>query len=598
MRRIFIVIFCLFCGCSIHEDRLRIVRSADRGLLNKVENFRLLDDEGKSHELYYYSDMKAVVLIWQGNGCPIVRQSIGEIMKLKEEYEKEGVVFFMVNANPQDDRFSIQQEAKEYGIGIPILEDDAQIVTTGLGVTRTGTVIVVDVKKGWKIVYEGAINDQFGYESQKPGLGREYVREAIESIFKETEAKENTSEVKGCLINLEGMNKKVTYVHDVAPILIKKCLECHSAGGVGPWEMKNYEELKGWGPMIREVVMTKRMPPWNPDPYYGKFKYDIALRPEEVRKIVYWVERGMERGEGDDPLKKEPQPDHDKWELGQPDMIFSHPEEHLISATGVVPYYYVEAEKIVDQDIWLRASEVKPSNPKVVHHINILAIPPGEFFDKKPPFFFNYNNEHLRTDFFIAGFGTGKRKFEFSENVGKFIPKGSKIIFQIHYESVGKPEKCKIELGLYIHKNPPEHQILIGRAANRFFEIPPLVKNYKLSMSQVFRNDVLVYILVPHMHYRGKSMKFIAVYPDQKQEILLSIPHYQFQWENMYYYDEPKKLPAGTKVICEALYDNSPQNLYNPDPFKKVGWGLHKEDEMCVCNVIYTELKDKKDEKN
>lgn len=264
-----------------------------------IENFALLDHLGNFQELYYYSDMKAVVLISQGNGCPIVRKSIPYLNELKNQYESKGVVFLMLNANSQDDRFSIAKEAKDYGINIPILEDRAQIIAESLNIDRTAQAFLIN-PADWTIVYQGAINDQLGYESVKTNVSRHYLRDAINALLIGNPISVSQTQVKGCLINLDSINRTRTYNYtdDVAPILAKKCVACHSQGGIAPWSMDNYNRVRGWGPMIREVVRTKRMPPWHADSYYGSFSNDISLTPDEVRALVHWVEENFPRGEG------------------------------------------------------------------------------------------------------------------------------------------------------------------------------------------------------------------------------------------------------------------------------------------------------------
>jgi len=557
-----------------------------------VENFALFDHEGKFHELFYYSDKKAVVLIMQGNGCPIVRKNVSYLNELKDQYESRAVTFLMINANLQDDRFSIAKEAKEYDIKIPILEDRSQVIAEALDVSRTAEALVVN-PVDWTIVYQGPINDRLGYEEQKAEVGHHYLRDAIDALLENRPVQNIEASVKGCLINLEykGHNHQYTYTKDVAPILVKSCIRCHSPGEIAPWSMDNYKKVRGWGAMIREVVRTKRMPPWHADPYYGTFKNDFSLTPEDVRALVHWVEDGFLRGEGDDPLLSASRPKQGKWVLGEPDLIFSLKEEQQVPANGIIPYQIVEIEEPIEEDIWIRAIDLRPSNLKVVHHGDVTIRMPQQFDSEVESQNEWYSRSGLQVEGVgqvIAGYAPGFRAFQLPDDTGMFIPKGSKLTFWMHYITTGKPESDLTQLGLYTHKNKPKKVYSVAHIFDKDFKIPAGAREYKVNASHVFERDVILTAITPHMHYRGKSMKFTLQYPDGTKEVAFSIPHYKFHWQRRYTLKEPKKLPAGTRVLLEGVYDNSKQNPDNPDPEKEIQFGIQSENEMFSGFLSYT----------
>ncbi|MDO8580193.1 MAG: redoxin domain-containing protein [Candidatus Omnitrophota bacterium] len=551
-----------------------------------VDDFSLLDQDGDFHQLSYYSDQKAIVLITQGNGCPIIRHQIGYLNQLKEQYEPLGVVFLMLNANPQDDRQAIVKEAQEYGIQIPILKDDAQIVASQLSLTRTAEAIVIDPRNG-SIVYRGAITDRMDYESQKNTDEHHYLRDQLDAILANKPVLLAQTPVKGCLIQIGDKDtaRSTNYVQDVAPILIEKCLLCHSPGAGAPWSMENYIKVRGWGPMIGEVVRTKRMPPWHADPQYGSFNDDLSLSPHQVHTLVRWVEQGMARGEGEDPLLKAPRPSKEFWPSGKPDLVYSIPVQD-IPATGVLPYRIIEMTQPLQEDVWVKAVDLRPENKQVVHHANVTASSPQGLAQEDFPSRTGLQVEGVGQ--VIASYAPGYRPFVLPPDTGLFIPKGSRLTFWIHYVTTGKPEKDAVLLGLYLHRTPPPKPYIVDQISNKNFRIPPGDKHYKVRGEYRFAKDALLYILVPHMHYRGRSMRFTAKYPNGKTEILLSVPNYKFPWQRRYIFQEPKKIPAGTTMMAEGIYDNSTQNPLNPNPSQEVTFGQQSDDEMFSGFLGYT----------
>lgn len=548
-----------------------------------VDDFSLLDHQGNFHQLSYYSDKKAVVLISAGNGCPILRQGLARIQELKKEFEPRGVEFFFLNANPQDTHEDILKEAAEYGIDMPILEDPAGTVAGALNIKRTAEAVVID-PSSWQIVYQGAIDDRLDYEGKRAEAEHHYLKDALTQLLSGQKVLTVQTEVKGCLISVPKPGT-LTYTKDIAPVLAKKCVQCHSAGGIAPWSMDNYEKVKGWAAMIREVVRTKRMPPWDADPRYGRFKDDVSLSAEETARIVHWVEQGAKRGRGADPLqKKDAGPK--EWEMGKPGMIFSLKEKQVIPADGLDVFAVVEADRTVEEDLWVRAMEIRPGNAKLVHHCNIVIKneQSGTVFKDE-----QFPGANMETGEVIAGYSPGIREITLPDDTGIFIPRGSKVVFRIHYVTTGKPEEDLTRVAFYLHREKPRYVLSTATIVNRDIHIPPGEKNYKLSAAYTFAEDVTLTGLQPHMHYRGKSMRFTAYYPDGREEVLLSTPRYRFNWQRIYSLREPKKIPAGTKIVLDGVYDNSRQNLRNPDPGQAVVYGPGSGAEMFTGVLFYVE---------
>lgn len=555
-----------------------------------ADNFALIDSQGEFHTLDYYSDMKAVVLISQSNGCPIIRKSVPYLKKLKAEYGPQGVVFLMINANRQDDRNSIQQEAADFGIDFPILEDTAQVVSEMLGISRTAEALVI-TPADRQVIYHGAVHDQFGYETSQKNIKHQYLRDVLEAILTNQPVRISKTEVKGCLINYE--KRSVTYTNDVAPILAQKCVICHTKGGVAPWSMDNYAKVRTWGPMIQEVIMTKRMPPWHADQIYGSFKNDLSLNPDQVSSLIDWTKNNFPRGTGDDVLeKRSAHPKNSLWQIEKPDLIFKLKEPQKLPPDGPDEFRFIEADRVIDQDIWIKAVEIKPGNSRIVHHGNLVVEWPDT--DIQSTQNMNQDSENptagmeIEKGSMIAGYSPGTGAIVFPEGTGIFVPKGSKLQFRLHYIKTGKPEEDLTQAGLYLLPTKPAKTFTIDTITNRDIQIPPGEKNYRLTGSHIFENNVSLVSLQPHMHYRGKSMKFTVHYPDGKSEIVLSVPNYKFQWQRQYIFEKPLKLPKGTRIELEGVYDNSAQNPNNPNPDEMVEYGPYSSTEMFTGIMFYT----------
>lgn len=538
----------------------------------EIGNFGLIDQNGKFHELDYYlkqDGVKGVVIFIQGNGCPLVRKRVPELNRLSAEYHRQGVLFCMLNANPQDGREDILEEAKLFEIKMPVLKDEAQMVAKSLGVERTAEVYLLNRRK--KIVYRGAIDDRLGYQSEKPKAEKHFLKDALENFVVGKEIQPAVTEAPGCKVTYSVEEEELTYTKDIAPILANKCVSCHTKGGLGPFSMSNFKKVSGWSDMIAEVVMTKQMPPWHADPEVGEFSNDCGLSPEESFKIVSWVANGGPRGEGDDPLEglKLELPE---WHLGEPDQVIDLPAQK-IPAEGVLDYRYVTIDNPFDDDVWLTACEVRPGNTRVLHHVIVTSHPVGK----------------RREQQWITGYAPGTQGQHYPEGSAVHLKKGHQLRFQLHYTVSGRSEEDRTRLGFHFSRKPTAKIFRTAVVMQRKFEIPAGDAEYPQEKALPIRKNVTLYAINPHMHFRGKFMNFEAQYPDGRKQMLLSVPNYDFNWQRTYLFKDPIKLPAGTQVNIRNAWDNSKNNPHNPDPGKAVGWGEQSFDEMFFATLGFIE---------
>ncbi|MEM6899515.1 MAG: redoxin domain-containing protein [Pseudomonadota bacterium] len=546
-----------------------------------AENFALLDHRGESHELFYYYDASAIVLMIQGNGCPIVRNVWSDYKAVRDEFQDQGVEFFMLNANPQDSRTEIAEEAADYAIDLPILKDETQLIAASLNVTRTAEVIVIDPQT-WEIRYRGPVNDRIGYERQRPAAQEHYLTDALSAIIAGEEIERPARATKGCIVNMQSAydraaHTEITYVDDVAPILADNCVTCHQEGGIGPWSMDDYETVHGFSPMIREVIRTRRMPPWSADPEIGTFHTARELTTEQRQTLVRWVEAGAPRGDGPD-LLAELETSAPEWPLGEPDLIVTAPAFD-VPATGIIDYQFPTAPNPLNEDRWVRAITVLPGDSTVVHHALV-----GSSENTTEP---GSGTQEDVFDNYLVGFVPGSESYVYPENTGVLVKAGGEYRFQMHYTTSGRATTDQTRIGLYFHDTPPEHVLRQQVSLNPQIAIAPNSADHAERAYFEFDHPAKIHLLFPHAHYRGKSSKFYLIYPDGSEEVILSVPKYDFNWQHNYALEEPILVEAGTKLVHETIFDNSSRNFANPDPDRVVPWGLQSYDEMLYGSFFF-----------
>ncbi|GMW03560.1 MAG: hypothetical protein AMXMBFR84_46940 [Candidatus Hydrogenedentota bacterium] len=547
-----------------------------------VANFRLSDTEGKSHELYRMNIAEALVIVSHGTGCPIQQKSYPELTALEKKYGSLGFFFVYLNGNPLDTVSTIEDERREFGVATPVLLDEAQLVTNALAITRTAEVIVV-TPTDWQIRYRGAIDDRLGYGAEKPVAGETWLRNALDAIVLEKPIEKPVTETKGCLIDRKPQPAGVSYTKHVAPIVAHRCATCHRDGDIGPFAFDNARSLASRSEMVREVLLTKRMPPWHADPHLGSFANDGAITQKEVQTIIAWIDGGASKDGDQDPLEDVEPVKDSAWPFGEPDVVLSLPQNVRIPAQGTIDYQYIHVPYTGTEDAWVRAAIIQPGNMRAVHHVLVFVQYPPEMAEKQPEY-------EGGLEGYFAGYVPGSAPSAFPSGSGKYVPKGSTFVFQMHYTATGKPETDLTKMGLYLCPEKPDREFITTAAYNTDFSIPPGTPEHPIAATYAVARDTVLYSVSPHMHYRGKSFSLEAQFPDGRKEMLLSVPFYDFNWQTLYEFKQPISLPAGTHLVCNGAFDNSATNPMNPDPSKTVYFGEQSYEEMFIgyMNVIET----------
>jgi hypothetical protein len=406
--------------------------------------------------------------------------------------------------------------------------------------------------------------------------------------------------------------KQATFNKDVLPVLQKNCQNCHRPGEVAPMSFLTYQDARPWAKAIKGAVLTKKMPPWFADAKYGHFANELRLTDAEINMLANWADNGAPEGDAKD--KPAPVKFYEGWNI-RPDVVLEMSKAYEIPASGTVEYTYVVIPTGFTKDTWVTASEVRPGNRKVVHHVIAFVRPAGSGFMKnlKPGEFFvpraperDENGAEIRKapregqrannagggnagaegfGDFLAGYAPGLEAQRYDLAVpgtAKLVPAGADVILQLHYTTNGKPATDLTKVGLTITDQAPKYRYVTANAATQALEIPPNEANYESHSSTTFKEPAQLVWLMPHMHVRGKDFIYKAVYPTGETETLLNVPHFDFNWQLGYDVAKPLLMPKGTRIECTAHHDNSANNKYNPNPNATVRWGDQTWEEMMI----------------
>jgi peroxiredoxin len=543
----------------------------------KVANSNSLRDvRGNKRALHDFKDNKAVVLAFLGADCPVSNLYLPELVELEKKYRSKGVLFLAVYPNHADDMDAIASHAYDRDVPFPVLKDAGGKLADAVGATRVPTVAVLDSK--FVLSYRGRVDDRYGVSARKPKATRADLAVALDEILAEKKVSVSETEADGCLIGRAPKAKEksdVTYSKHVAPILQKRCESCHRPEQVAPFSLLSYDDAVKHGRQMKEVTQQRRMPPWHADSRFGHFANDRRLTRDEITTIGEWVDAGMPKGDAKDlptPLKWA-----SGWKHGKPDLVLQMPQEFEVPATGVVPYKNWIIETNFKEDRWVQSAECRPGASGVVHHVVAYVMKPGQ-------------TGPVSSDGMISilvGWAPGDLGLVLPEGTALRVPKGARIRLEMHYTPNGTKTKDRSSVGITFAKKAPRNELFLGEFANMTIAVEPNAPHYKAESTMRLPADARLISLTPHMHWRGKHYYYEAIYPDGKKKTLLSVPRWDFNWQSAYRFAEPVKLPKGTKLHAVAHWDNSKNNPLNPDPTKKIKFGLQSWEEMMVGFATY-----------
>jgi thiol-disulfide isomerase/thioredoxin/mono/diheme cytochrome c family protein len=524
---------------------------------------RTLDDFGAK---------KAYVLVFTNTSCPVAQRYLPTLQALDRQYRDKGVQFVAVNAAEEDTVVAMATQAVRHDVEFPFVKDFDGSCARALGVRRTPEAVVLDAEK--RLRYRGRIDDQYRLGGVRRTPTSHDLKAAIEAVLAERKVMTPETEVDGCPITFPTTRKppEVTYAEHVAPILQKHCWQCHQPGGSAPFSLTSPRHVIARSEAIAEVVADGRMPPWFASHEFGPFVNRRGLSDEERTTVIDWVRSGAAPGD----LTKAPAPPTEapgKWLIGTPDLVLQSSEFEL-PARGDIPYKYAILPHVFAEDTWVQGVQITSNNSTVLHHCSLGFARLGGGFDESN---------------FVTGYVPGGEPMDLDRGTAFCIPKGVVLGLQIHFVSTGKPEKCRVSVGIRYPREVVQKRLRNIQLTNKTFAIPPGAPAHKVFASRVLDSDVIGVGLFSHMHLRGKDMTFTAHLPDGTRDTLLVIANYNFSWQVPYRWEPGKKrLPKGTRLECIAHYDNSPFNPYNPDPRATVRNGPQTHQEMMFGFFFYT----------
>ena len=550
------------------------------------------DMTGKAIDLRTLAkESKGLVIAFHSTSCPVSRQYGPTLARLEKEIRRLGMRLVIVNPHETDKPDEISQLRAQFPPDVIYILDHEDRLTKAMGARSTTEAFLVD--SAFTIVYRGAVDDQFGCKQTREKPTWNWLANAMRELSMKSRVVKPVTDPSGCLLetdaNITSRFDQVTYHNRISRIILQNCLQCHHTGGVAPFSLENYNDVKDHRAMMRLVVRDDDMPPWPasrtlPAGHPG-WENDHSLTNSEKRDLLAWLAK-PDLPLGDPAL--DPLDYHfskDDWFIDKPDLVVQLPEPIKLPAQGLVQYQVVDVDLNLQKDTWINQWELRPTDKAVVHHALVFIIPGRHTLteaEKKDP-----KADHKIVPEFLLGYVPGNSCQKSSEDRGRLVPKGSRLRFQIHYVTKGEPTQDQLQFGFKFLNKPPQSIFQYRTLMNLGMKVPAGAKKHVETISEQIPEEILITSFQPHMHYRGKSMKYELIYPDNTRMTLLDIPNWDFNWQFAYNLAAPIKAPRGSRVLATAVFDNSADNINNPDPKKTVAWGPNSDDEMMMSGFEF-----------
>ena len=560
-----------------------------------VITFSLLDLRGATHPLDQNDGKRVRAYVFLSTHCPVSNGYIQTLNALYAKFPDKPIDLYGVVSDPSVNRRKAAEHFREFTAEFPILFDSSGLLLQALKPTHVPEAMVLD--RNGQLVYRGAIDNAWeALGRRRPKAEKEFLADAIDAALNNTvPVLAATKPVGGLIESFQPGDKtaKVTYSRDIAPIVQARCLNCHREGQVAPFPLADYEQTAKRAGQIVRVTQDRIMPPWIPSPGHDKFVGERWLTDRELELFQTWEQSGRARGDDAD-LPPAPQ-FAEGWQLGEPDLIVKMPEPFAVPADGpdLLQNFVIPID--IPEDKLVAAVEFHPGNKRVCHHAVLFLDSSGQArrLDKATPEpgYANFGGPGFLPSGALGGWSVGNTPRPLPNGMGRYLKKGSDLVVQMHYHPTGKAETDQSEIGLYFVKKPVAESLkepakLVGSIwmANYEMDIPAGEQRYTRSTTYTLPKEVILVGVVPHMHLLGKAMKVSATLPDKSIKTLIDIQNWNYNWQDEYYYERPFKLPAGTRLHVEAMFDNSAENPSNPSsPPKRVTWGDGTTDEMLFC---------------
>ncbi|GAB4457735.1 MAG: thioredoxin family protein [Armatimonadaceae bacterium] len=548
------------------------------------------DTSGKEYGTETLTRHKATVFVFSNTECPLSGKYTPRILALQKEFATKGIAFFLVNSNAGDTREAFVQWAKERKYAFPLVKDNGTALADRLNASATPEAVVVDPTGN--TVYIGRIDDNLELKQ----IRRNDLREALTDIVAGKPVRVARTRAFGCDIfrdkepvkTAKKTTSRFTYAKDIAPLLDKNCVACHRKGDVGPFALDTYEQARLWSAAIKDYTARRIMPPWKAVPGHGEFHDARWLSDSELQQIAEWADGGTPPGN----LKSIPPSTQTYsaggWSLGTPDVVLKPVRPYHLEAEGEDVYRNFTLPLDFEADRYISAFDFKPGNAAIVHHMIAYIDTTGKSAaardnkETEPGWSVSGGGSGIEDEDWGDGWAPGMTARRLAPGVAVRVPKGAKLVLQIHYHKTGKVEEDQSQVALYWAKEPVKKVMRTFPLSNYSFVLKPGTADQTVTASATIPVDMTLWQVLPHMHLLGKEMKATATLPDGTVKPLIWIQNWEFNWQMNYRYKEPIKLPKGTKVNLVAKYDNTAANPNQPNnPPREVRYGEQTTDEMC-----------------
>jgi len=560
----------------------KLLAAVPEGIGRFVSDVEFQDIAGKSHRLSEFKDRPAIVIAVTSTSCPLSKKYLPTLGQLEAQYHTRGVAFVYVNATETDKAADIQAAIKDNDLKGLYSHDGESRLLAELHAKTTTECFVLDRSR--TLIYRGAIDDQYGigYSIETPR--QRYLAKALDATLGRQSLEVAATTAPGCELGLAAPAQatSVTYHAQIARIVRTHCIECHRDGGVAPFSLATAEDVIAHGPMIKQVVERGVMPPWfaaKPGPGQpSQWLNDRSLPESDKQQLLGWLASKHPLG---DPSDAPSARDFSSgWMIGQPDAIYQFAKPVGVKATGVMSYQNIVVETELPEERWVQAIEIQPGVRDVVHHVLVMVTDGDRSRGDE--------DEEGRGGFWAA-YVPGNSYRIFDAGYAKRLPKGAKLRFQMHYTPNGKAAEDVTKMGVVFAKEPPQHEVRVAGIVNPRLSIPAGAENHREEALLRLPFDVELLGFMPHMHLRGKACRYEVGTDSANARMLLDIPRYDFNWQLVYRPTEPIALTQGQTIRFTAWYDNSKNNLANPDPTKTVRWGNQTFDEMHLGYIEYVQ---------
>jgi peroxiredoxin len=588
--------------------------SAAPKLGRKIADVRFVDAAKKKVALYDFKDKKATVVVFLSFECPNSTGYSPVLADMAKRYTEQGVAFVGICCTEGETAESVAKHAEEFKLGFPVYHDSQAAAVAAFKAETTPEAFLLD--HNFVLRYRGRIDDGYAARLKKNlQIKNHDLKNALDEVLAGKPVSRPVTQAVGCAIGTDrsGLAKKskpgrsVTYYRDVAPILQSRCQECHRPGQVGPFSLTTYKQALTWAQDIKEYTSSRQMPPWKITEGIA-FHNERRLSDQEIATLAAWVEGGTPEGDPKDaPL---PRKFVEGWRLGQPDLVLSTSEDFVLGPGGRDLFRVFVLPTSLTEDKFVVAFEVKPGNPRVVHHtLNFIDAAgqarqlerkarekeknqieknsddkskPQSDYDRGPGYSVGMGVGFLPQGG-MGGWAPGQLPQQLPEGYGFRLPKGSDVVVQVHYHRNGRVERDRLQIGLYFAKKTDGMKgYKTGVLAGRLLAIPPGDANFKVTGSTSVSQDCVLHSIMPHMHLLGRQIKVTMKPTDGPKSTLLQIDAWDYNWQETYFLKEPLKLRAGTVLEVQAVYDNSDANPNNPySPPRLVTLGEQTTNEMC-----------------